>query len=160
MERKTPLLVQTRGERRDSLSRLSVRPRGTAHKGNRFRPAGHARMERPAKESNLRWTILWHTREDCAANAWNIAHAETEAGAYDRAKHFLKLGFPVYAIRSATGSVSMDRAELLQRFGPNATSSAPSAEIPPRAAAADGTGTPPAAAPSSPLSAHTSGGRL
>ncbi|MSP88267.1 MAG: hypothetical protein EXQ92_05565 [Alphaproteobacteria bacterium] len=111
------------------------------------------------KESDLRWTILWHTREGCASNAWNIAHAETEAGAYDRAKHFLKLGFPVYAIRSATGSISMDRAQLMERFGPNSTAPAQNADMSPKMAPPDSVVAPPAANPL-PLSAHTSGSRL
>lgn len=107
----------------------------------------------------MRWTILWHTREGCAANAWNVAHAETEAGAYDRARHFLKLGFPVYAIRSATGSVAMDRAELVERFGPNSTAPAQSTDTSPKVVLA-GDAVTPLASDSPPLSVHTSGSRL
>lgn len=107
----------------------------------------------------MRWTILWHTREGCAADAWNIAHADTEAGACDRARHFLKLGFPVYAIRSAAGSVFMDRAQLVERFGPNSTAPAQNTDATPKMASSDGAVALPATDPL-PLSAHTSGSRL
>jgi len=63
----------------------------------------------------MAWTILWQTLP--VTERWNTANAETEAGALDRAKHFLKLGFPVYAIRTADGAVYMDEEQLAARFG-------------------------------------------
>jgi hypothetical protein len=79
--------------------------------------SGSMRTNFYAKETELLWSILWDTREGSDTTQWNVAHAEAEAGALERAEHFLKLGFPVYAIRSPTGSVFMDKEQLTERFG-------------------------------------------
>jgi hypothetical protein len=65
----------------------------------------------------LNWTILWQIDDRAATEIWNVAIAQTEAGALDRAKHFIALGFPVYAIRNPTGGLFMDQAQIAERFG-------------------------------------------
>jgi hypothetical protein len=80
-----------------------------------FREAVSAVAGAFAWENDMAWTILWQTMP--VTERWNTANAETEAGALDRAKHFLKLGFPVYAIRAADGSLYMDEEQLSARFG-------------------------------------------
>jgi hypothetical protein len=79
--------------------------------------SGSMRTNYYAKETELLWSILWDTRDGSDTTEWNVAHAEAEAGALERAEHFLKLGFPVYAIRSPTGAVFMDQEQLIARFG-------------------------------------------
>jgi hypothetical protein len=48
---------------------------------------------------------------------WNRAAADTEAGALDRAKHFIALGYPVRAITDRSGAIYMDEAQIAARFG-------------------------------------------
>jgi hypothetical protein len=82
----------------------------------------------------MAWKILWQTLP--VTERWNTANAETEAGALDRAKHFLKLGFPVHAIRSADGALYMDEEQLAERFGAPRGAERPRREDEPRAAVA------------------------
>jgi hypothetical protein len=65
----------------------------------------------------LAWTILWDTERRLGMGRSNTAVAQTEAGALDRAQHFLKLGCVVYAIRNPEGAVYMDEAKIAARFG-------------------------------------------
>lgn len=58
------------------------------------------------------WTIWWDTQRRPGTGRWNTAAAPTEAGAVERALHFLKLGFFVHAIRNPDGSVFMDEAQI------------------------------------------------
>jgi hypothetical protein len=69
----------------------------------------------------LNWTILWQLDGRPATDCWNRATAETEAGALDRAKRFIALGFSVHAITDRTGALHMDEAQIAARFGASAT---------------------------------------
>jgi hypothetical protein len=69
----------------------------------------------------LSWTILWQIAGSPVTDRWNRAAAETEAGALDRAKHFIALGFPVRAITDRAGALFMDEAQIAARFGLPAT---------------------------------------
>jgi hypothetical protein len=69
----------------------------------------------------LSWTVHWQIAGSPATEVWNRASAETEAGALDRAKHFIALGFPVHAITDRSGAVYMDEAQIAARFGETAT---------------------------------------
>lgn len=61
------------------------------------------------------WTVLWGTTAH-PEDAWNTAGARNEASALERAAHFLKLGFPVHAIRDPSGAVVMDAAAVTDRL--------------------------------------------
>jgi hypothetical protein len=65
----------------------------------------------------LNWTILWQLDGRPATDGWNRATAETEAGALDRARRFIELGFSVHAITDRTGTLRMDEAQIAERFG-------------------------------------------
>jgi hypothetical protein len=60
----------------------------------------------------MSWTIWWDTQRRPEAGRWNTAIAQTEASAVERAQHFLKLGFVVYAIRNPDGTVFMDEGQI------------------------------------------------
>jgi hypothetical protein len=62
------------------------------------------------------WTIWWDTERRPGGERWNVATALTEAGALDRAHHFVKLGCVVFAIRNPDGVVYMDEAQVGARF--------------------------------------------
>lgn len=64
----------------------------------------------------MAWTIWWDTDRRPGAGRWNTAIAQTEAGALDRAQHFARLGFFVYAIRNPDGAVYMDEGQIATRF--------------------------------------------
>ena len=64
----------------------------------------------------MAWTIWWDTERRPGTGRWNVASALTEAGALDRAQHFVKLGCIVYTIRNPDGAVYMDEAQLGVRF--------------------------------------------
>jgi len=70
------------------------------------------------------WTIWWDTERRPGTGRWNVASAQTEAGALDRAHHFARLGCIVYAIRNPDGAVYMDEAQLGARFGGKTKTSA------------------------------------
>jgi hypothetical protein len=38
------------------------------------------------------WSIWWDTERRPGTGRWNVASAQTEAGALDRAQHFVRLG--------------------------------------------------------------------
>jgi hypothetical protein len=65
----------------------------------------------------LSWTVLWQIAGHPVTDVWNRAAADTEAGALDRAKHFIALGYPVRAITDRSGAVYMDEAQIAARFG-------------------------------------------
>ena len=65
----------------------------------------------------MAWTIWWDTERRPGAARWNMASAATEAGALDRAQHFVKLGCVVHAIKNPDGAVYMDEAQIGTRFG-------------------------------------------
>jgi hypothetical protein len=84
----------------------------------------HAQTRRAApqfEENALNWTVLWQIAGRPATDVWNRAVAETEAGALDRAKHFIALGYPVRAITDRSGALYMDEAQIAARFGEPAT---------------------------------------
>jgi hypothetical protein len=65
----------------------------------------------------LTWAIWWDTERRTEVARWNVASAQTEAGALDRAQHFLRLGCVVHAIRDPDGAIYMDEAQISTRFG-------------------------------------------
>lgn len=65
----------------------------------------------------MAWAIWWDTERRPGAARWNVASAQTEAGALDRAQHFLRLGCVVHAIRNPDGAIYMDEAQISARFG-------------------------------------------
>jgi hypothetical protein len=66
------------------------------------------------------WSIWWDTERRPGTGRWNVASAQTEAGALDRAQHFVRLGCIVYAIRTPDGAVYMDEAQVGARFSAKA----------------------------------------
>lgn len=73
----------------------------------------------------MAWTIWWDTERRPGVERWNSATALTEAGALDRAQHFVKLGCVVYAIRNPDGAVYMDEAQIRARFSQKPKPAAP-----------------------------------
>jgi hypothetical protein len=65
----------------------------------------------------MAWTIWWDTERRPGEGRWNVASALTEAGALDRAHHFVKLGCVVHAIRNPDGIIYMDEPQVEARFG-------------------------------------------
>ena len=65
----------------------------------------------------MAWDIWWDTERRTEVARWNVASAQTEAGALDRAQHFLRLGCIVHAIRNPDGAIYMDEAQISARFG-------------------------------------------
>lgn len=65
----------------------------------------------------MSWTVRWDVKRRDGSDCWCTALAQTEAGALERAQHFIRLGFVVYAIRDPQGGVFMDEAHLAERFG-------------------------------------------
>src|SRR5258708_10812819 len=76
------------------------------------------------RRATVAWTIWWDTERRPGTGRWNVASAQTEAGALDRAHHFARLGCIVYAIRNPDGAVYMDEAQLGARFGGETKTSA------------------------------------
>jgi hypothetical protein len=66
------------------------------------------------EKTNEEWTIWWDIHR--STGGWSRAIPQTEAGALDRAQHFIKLGFFVYAIRDPSGAVYMGEEEIATRF--------------------------------------------
>ena len=65
----------------------------------------------------MAWTIWWDTRRRGEDERWNEAGADTEAGAIERAAHFLRLHLIVHAIWKPDGTLFMDEAQIVERFG-------------------------------------------
>jgi hypothetical protein len=64
------------------------------------------------------WTVLWETKAP-PDDRWSAARADTEQAALERAAHFVKLGFIVFAIKDPTGAIFMDQGQIVGRFGAN-----------------------------------------
>ncbi len=85
-------------------------------------------MKHPGRRSNvaqfqhhhgdLGWVILWNTRPIESGGQWSIANEGTEEAAVNRAKHLIRLGFVVHAIKGPSGGVFMDEAAIEERFAP------------------------------------------
>jgi len=65
----------------------------------------------PARASS-NWAIWWDIRRHPGTSGWSTALAPSAAGAMERAQHFLKLGFIVYAIRDPAGALFMDEEQI------------------------------------------------
>lgn len=63
------------------------------------------------------WTVHWDTTTR-PEGEWSSADARSEATALERAAHFLKLGFPVHAIKDPSGAVVMDATAIVDRLTP------------------------------------------
>ncbi len=66
------------------------------------------------EKGNEEWIVWWDIRK--TTRDWSRATALTEAGALDRAQHFIKLGFFVYAIRDPSGALYMGEEAIASRF--------------------------------------------
>lgn len=75
-------------------------------------------------DSGPPWTVLWDTTARVDGR-WSAVHVPSEAGAFERAAHFVKLGFVVHAIMDPTEAVVVDAEGIIARF-------APPREAPPR----------------------------
>ncbi len=65
-------------------------------------------------KANEEWAIWWDIRQK--TEGWSRATAQTEAGALERAQHFIKLGFFVYAIRDPSDALYMGEEDIATRF--------------------------------------------
>lgn len=68
----------------------------------------------PEYETGERWIISWETRRPDSGE-WSQAVEKSEAGAVERARQFIKLGFIVFQIAGPAG-VFLDEAEIARRF--------------------------------------------
>ncbi len=66
------------------------------------------------EKTDEEWTIWWDIHK--STGGWSRAIEQTEAGALERAQHFIKLGFFVYAIRDSSGALYMDEEAIATRF--------------------------------------------
>jgi hypothetical protein len=64
-----------------------------------------------------RWAILWDTVSRPDSETHNRAVEKSENAALDRARHLLRMGFFVYAIRDPGGTLLFDEAAIRQRLG-------------------------------------------
>lgn len=62
------------------------------------------------------WGILCELRRPGADGRWSIASEGTEEAALERAKHLIRLGFVVHAIKNPAGSVFMDERQIAEQF--------------------------------------------
>jgi len=69
----------------------------------------------PEYDTGERWVVFWETRRPESGN-WSEVVEKSQAGATERAKHFLKLGFLVFQITGPAGGVFMTEAEITQRL--------------------------------------------
>jgi hypothetical protein len=65
---------------------------------------------------NMGWVILWDMRQLSPGDRWSVANEGTEEAAIERARHMIRLGFIVHAIKDPTGSVFMDQQQIAARF--------------------------------------------
>jgi hypothetical protein len=84
-----------------------------------------------AADTGPPWIVLWETTAR-ADGQWSTVRSPTQAEAFERAAHFVKLGFVVHAIKDPTGLVVMDAESIVGRF-------APAKESPPRTPPGDRT---------------------
>jgi hypothetical protein len=80
------------------------------------RPIRHLEQLRP-REAGTGWLVLWEVRQAPDEGRWSATGAGSEIEALDRAKHFLKLGFWVHAIKDPLGAVVMDQLAIASRLG-------------------------------------------
>jgi hypothetical protein len=69
----------------------------------------------PEYDTGERWIISWETRRPESGN-WSEAVEKSQAGAIERAKHLLRLGFIVFQITGPAGGVFMTEEEITQRL--------------------------------------------
>jgi len=69
------------------------------------------------RDTGERWTIIWDTKRQPGTNGRNVAVERYEAGALDRARHLLRMGFIVYEIREPSGAVFLEEPGIKQRLG-------------------------------------------
>jgi hypothetical protein len=67
-------------------------------------------------DGHASWTIWWDLHRRSGGEGWSRATEGSEADAVQRAEHFLKLGFAVYAIKDPNGAVFMDEAQIASHF--------------------------------------------
>jgi len=92
-----------------------------------YRRVFHVPDVQPSAGDGGGWTVLWDTQARVLDDRWSTATAQTEAGALERAAHFMKLGFSVHAIRDPNGATFMDAAEIADRFRARAAPEPPDA---------------------------------
>jgi len=68
-------------------------------------------------DNGERWAVIWDTKRNPETDGRNSALEKFEAGALDRARHMLRMGFIVYEIRSPSGSVFLEEAGIKERLG-------------------------------------------
>ena len=68
-------------------------------------------------DNGQRWSIIWDVVRKPGTDGRNTALEKYEAGALDRARHILRMGFIVYEIRQPSGSVLLEEAGLRELFG-------------------------------------------
>lgn len=68
-------------------------------------------------DNGERWSIVWDIARKPGTDGRNTALEKFEAGALERARHILRMGFIVYEIRQPSGAVFLEEAGLRQRFG-------------------------------------------
>jgi hypothetical protein len=68
-------------------------------------------------DDGKRWSIIWDVARKPGTDGRNTALEKFEAGALDRARHILRMGFIVYEIRQPSGSVYLEEAGVLERLG-------------------------------------------
>jgi hypothetical protein len=69
----------------------------------------------PEYDTGERWVVFWETCRSESGN-WSKAVEKSQAGATERAKHFLRLGFVVFQITGPAGGVFMTEDEITQRL--------------------------------------------
>lgn len=69
----------------------------------------------PEYDTGERWVVFWETRRPESGN-WSEAIEKSQAGATERAKRFLRLGFLVFQITGPAGDVFMTEEEIAQRL--------------------------------------------
>lgn len=69
----------------------------------------------PEYDTGERWIIFWETRRP-ESGEWNQAVEKSEAAAFERARHLIKLGFIVFQITGPAGGVFMTEDEITQRL--------------------------------------------
>jgi len=68
-------------------------------------------------DTGERWTVIWDTKRKPGMDGRNSAVERFEAGALDRARHMLRMGFVVYEIRQPSGLVFLGEAGIRERLG-------------------------------------------
>lgn len=68
-------------------------------------------------DNGERWSIIWDIERKPGPDGRNTALEKFEAGALERARHMMRMGFIVYEIRQPSGSVYLEEADLRQRLG-------------------------------------------